>query len=46
MKSILLEQEFHQWFEHIMFAIYSTKRNGEGKFEIFGDVFKEVYKQG
>ena len=43
MKSILLEAEFDKWFQHIVLAIYSTRRNGEGNFEIFKEVFDGVY---
>jgi len=43
MKSILMEEEFHKWFKHIVLAIYSTRRNGEGNFEIFKEVFDGVY---
>lgn len=43
MKSILMEKEFDKWFQHIVLAIYSTKRNGEGNFEIFKEVFDGVY---
>jgi hypothetical protein len=43
MKSILMEKEFDKWFQHIVLAVYSTKRNGEGNFEIFKEVFDGVY---
>lgn len=39
MKSILLEDEFQGWFRRIVFAIYSSKDNGAGNFEIFKQVF-------
>ncbi|KAJ7261900.1 hypothetical protein C8J57DRAFT_1450840 [Mycena rebaudengoi] len=39
MKSILLEDEFQGWFRRIVFAIYSSKNNGAGNFEIFKQVF-------
>ncbi|KIM88251.1 hypothetical protein PILCRDRAFT_814158 [Piloderma croceum F 1598] len=45
MKSVLMEEEFDKWFQHIVFAIYSTRGNGEGNFEIFNDVFDGVYRR-
>jgi len=44
MKLILMEEEFNKWFHHIVFAVYSTRSNGEGNFEIFKEVFNDVYK--
>jgi hypothetical protein len=42
MKAILLEDEFKGWFKEVVFAIYSTKKNGPGNFEVFSEVFKNV----
>ncbi|KAJ6536008.1 hypothetical protein DFH09DRAFT_1263579 [Mycena vulgaris] len=42
MRDILLEPEFHGWFEKVLFAIYSRPGNGPGNFAIFEDVFKGV----
>jgi len=44
MKTILIEDEFKGWFLHIVFAIYSTKSNGEGNFTVFKEVFNGLYE--
>jgi uncharacterized protein (TIGR02452 family) len=42
MKSILLEDEFKGWFKEVVFAVYSTSRNGPGNFGVFAEEFKDV----
>ncbi|KAF9003129.1 hypothetical protein BDZ89DRAFT_1081153 [Hymenopellis radicata] len=42
MKNILLEDEFRGWFRRVVFAVYSTKGNGSGNFEVFQEVFEDV----
>jgi hypothetical protein len=40
MKNILLEPEFHGWFQTVVFAIYSTPINGGRNFAVFEETFK------
>ncbi|KAJ3567556.1 hypothetical protein NP233_g6292 [Leucocoprinus birnbaumii] len=40
MKSILLDEEFSNYFERVVFAVYS--KGGNGNFSVFSEVFKGV----
>jgi uncharacterized protein (TIGR02452 family) len=42
MKKILLEPEFHGWFQEVIFAIYSTPVNGGENFAIFEETMKDA----
>ncbi|EGN95108.1 hypothetical protein SERLA73DRAFT_113884 [Serpula lacrymans var. lacrymans S7.3] len=42
MKAILLEPEFRGWFRHIVFAVYSSNRNGPGNFGVFKDALDGI----
>lgn len=40
MKSILLDQEFSNYFDQVVFAVYS--KGGDGNFPVFKEIFKGV----
>jgi len=42
MRNILLEPEFEGWFRKVVFAVYSKPGTGEGNFQVFEEVFKDV----
>ncbi|EPQ56549.1 hypothetical protein GLOTRDRAFT_75286 [Gloeophyllum trabeum ATCC 11539] len=42
MKSILLEPEFKGWFRRVVFAVYSSTRNGPGNYGIFKEILDGV----
>ncbi|TFK51970.1 hypothetical protein OE88DRAFT_1628860 [Heliocybe sulcata] len=42
MKSILLEPEFKGWFRRVIFAVYSSPRNGSGNYGIFREILEGV----
>ncbi|KZT25155.1 hypothetical protein NEOLEDRAFT_368415 [Neolentinus lepideus HHB14362 ss-1] len=42
MKSILLEPEFKGWFRRVVFAVYSSARNGPGNYGIFKEILDGV----